>query len=122
MSWDAYLYDDRGHEEGWWNYTHNCNRMIAAALEAAGGGKTPPTEGVLGPVIGPGWWYRLNGATGPEGAAYLSQIIAGLEADPQRYRAMNPTNGWGDYDSLLGVLRQMRDRVPEWPTEWSASG
>lgn len=45
-----------------------------------------------------------------------------LEADPEQYRAMNPENGWGSYDSLLGVLREMRDRsTTEVPMTWRCS-
>jgi hypothetical protein len=122
VSWDATLIDDRGHCEGDWNYTHNCNGMIAAAYEAVTGERTEQCGGPLGPAIGPAWWDRLDGASGKDGRDYLAAIIKGLEADPGRFRAMNPANGWGDYDSLLGVLREMRDRVPDWPTRWEASG
>jgi hypothetical protein len=122
MSWDATLVDDRGHVEGDWNYTHNCNDMIAAAMAAAGQPTVPMCGGPLGPAIGPAWWDRLDQKSGPEGAALLTTIIHQLEADPAHYRAMNPDNGWGDYDSLLAVLREMRNSVPEWPTVWEASG
>ena len=122
MSWDVSLIDDRGHCEGDWNYTHNVNGMIAAAYEAITGHQTEQCRGPLGPAIGPAWWDRLNGACGEDGRAYLADIIKGLEADPARFRAMNPANGWGDYDRLLSVLRDMRDRVPDWPTRWEASG
>jgi hypothetical protein len=36
MSWDISLVDDRGHIEGDWNYTHNCNGMIEDAVGDAG--------------------------------------------------------------------------------------
>ncbi len=68
------------------------------------------------------WWDLLHGRTGPEGAQLLDRIIKGLAADPERFRAMNPENGWGDYDSLLARLTEMRDAVPEWPTTWSVNG
>lgn len=103
MSWDA-GFDGQG-----WNYTHNTNKMIAAAYEAATGIKTEPSDfPILGPIIGPTWWKRLDGMTGREGSEYLGQIIHGLETFPEQYRAMNPSNGWGDYDSLLQVLREMK--------------
>jgi hypothetical protein len=106
-----------------WNYTHNTNGMIASAYEAVSGEATPECGGSLGPVIGAAWWGRLSGADGPAGAAYLGQIIKGLEADPGRFRAMNPENGWGDYEGLLGVLREMRDAVPaDRATLWHVSG
>lgn len=113
MSWDATLTDDRGHLEGVWDYTHNVEPMVVDAIR-----RSPE----LFLADDQYWYQRLNGATGPDGRAFLAGIVAGLEADPDRYRAMNPPNGWGDYDGLLKVLREMRDRVPTWPTAWSASG
>lgn len=122
MSWDATLIDDRGHVDGDWNYTHNCNGMIAAAYHYVTDETIDQCGGPLGPAIGPAWWDRLNGMSGGEGQDYLAAIIRGLEADPARFRCMEPENKWGSYDSLLTVLREMRDRVPEWPTRWEASG
>jgi len=101
MSWDA-SFDGRD-----WNYTHNINQMIAAAYKAATGDDTDQAEGPLGPVIGPAWWKRLDGMNGMEGGRYLGKILAALCADPDKYRAMNPGNRWGDYDSLVEVLRDM---------------
>jgi hypothetical protein len=136
MSWDASLYRakdgvmavDEAGEALWcfagWNYTHNTNGMIAAAYEAATGEATEQCGGPLGPVIGAAWWKRLDGASGESGAAYLSQVIEGLTGDPDRFRAMSPENGWGDYDGLLRVLREMRD-LPDLigaETVWSVSG
>src|SRR2546422_1037856 len=98
MSWDADLRAISGTQEIYvrdWNYTHNCNGMIAAAYQAASGEATEQCDGPLGPAIGPAWWKRLNGASGEDGRAYLAKIIDGLEADPGKYRAMNPDNGWG---------------------------
>lgn len=128
MSWDATLYDDRGHVEGDWNYTHNCNRMANAVLDPeelrlAGKawwlkhGRPDVAEEAEGT-----WWEMLDGSDGPRGAALLNRIISELAADPERFRAMNPPNGWGDYDSFIEILREMRDAVPEWPTEWTVSG
>ena len=141
MSWDATLYrvittaqcPECGHaleppkvteeEIGWWNYTHNTNGMIAAAYEAVSGEQTEQCGGPLGPVIGAAWWDRLDGASGRDGREYLSQIITGLEAGPARFRARNPPNGWGDYDGLLKVLREMRDSLEDIAAErWHVSG
>lgn len=121
MSWDADLIDDRGHYEGSWNYTHNTSHMIYAVLEDAGYalGTRVSWDGKEYPAS---WWDRLNGMDGPEGAAYLDLIIKGLVADPHRFIAMNPENGWGDYDGLVKVLEEMRTAVPEWPCKWEASG
>lgn len=132
MSWNAGLTDDRGHEEGDWNYTHNCNRMATSLLtdeelEAAARRQWADRPDVIAridadPSSWGSWWYCLDGMSGPEGAALLDRIIRGLEADPERFRAMNPENGWGDYDSFLKVLTEMRNAVPEWPTTWSVNG
>lgn len=133
MSWDAWLTDDRGHSEGSWGCTHNTSPMIYAVLRDAGivlpddtapcityeNGKPVKHPNGYGTIP---WWMHLDGMSGPEGAAFLHVIVSGLEADPQRFRAMNPENGWGDYDGMLKELRAMRDAVPEWPTTWSAIG
>ena len=117
MSWDAYF---DGHA---WNYTHNTNRMIAAALKDQADIDTPPCGGSLGEIIGPAWWDALEGASAKKGRKYLKKIIKALEADPEKYRAMNPENGWGDYDRLLVVLREMRDASVAHPDpRWSVSG
>lgn len=135
MSWDAWLTDDRGHDEGDWNYTHNTSGMIYAVLTDAGvvlPNSTRPCKWLDRATgewhdapEGHGtipWWEHLNGMSGPDGAAYLDTIIRGLEAEPDRFREMNPENGWGDYDTLVKVLTEMRNRVPEWPCTWGASG
>lgn len=136
MSWDAHLIDDRGHEEGWWNYTHNTSSMIYAVLEDAGIELAPDTRPCWAhPLTAEGklthypngkgtiaWWEHLNGLDGPEGAEFIGSILKGLRADPARFEAMNPPNGWGTYDGIVKVLTEMHDAVPEWPTRWSASG
>lgn len=137
MSWDAYLTDDRGHREGWWNYTHNCSCMIYAVLDDQSVMLPEDTQPCLAHPVDPDtgkltwypnghgtitWWEHLDGMSGPGGAALLDLIVRGLTADPSRFRAMNPENGWGDYDSLVKVLTEMRDAVPEWPATWGASG
>lgn len=122
MSWDADLYDDRGHLEHEANYTHNTNGMIAAALEAIGMEK-PHTEEGFWRIVGPEWWKQLDGMSGEDGVKYLQSIIDELEREPAKYRAMNPENGWGDYNGLLAVLKRMRDSTPtDWPTQWRVSG
>lgn len=118
------------------NYTHNTSKMIYAVLDDAGvvlPVSTRPcraydretgvwTDYPNGHGTIP-WWEHLDGMTATQGADYLGVIIAGLAAEPGRFRAMNPENGWGDYDSLLGVLREMRQATQEHPEgEWQASG
>ena len=137
MSWDASLYCNAcGHCIGDWNFTHNTSVMIYSVLAEASyelpastlecWGLPRDADGKLthypdghGTVA---WWEHLDGMTGPEGAAYLDLIVTRLEANPVRFRAMNPENGWGSYDTLLKTLREMRAAVPEAPCEWRASG
>ena len=130
MSWDATLYSVTevtdcehcgqalpeprrvGSEAGWWNYTRNVTPMIAAAWEAETG---KPVER--------NWWDMLDGLDGPAGREHVATVIRGLESDPARFRAMNPANGWGGYDSLLQVLRAMRDAAEDDVAYvWSVSG
>ena len=108
MSWDAQLNCKSCQlPVGRWNYTHNTNAMVRS-LDWY-------------PYDVP-WWEHLNGLEGPDGAKWLDLIITGLEADPERFRAMNPANGWGDYDTFLIVLKEMRSAVSEVPTVWEAHG
>ena len=103
MSWDASFDGDS------WNYTHNTNEMVAAAMTDAGLGEPPPIQDpFFAPVIRNSWWKRLDGMSGREGAEFVGAIIRALEADPAKFREMNPANGWGSYDGILAVLRKMK--------------
>lgn len=121
MGWDASLVDDRGHVEGDWNYTYNVTPMLRIASEVAGVAMTDQRwMGIDGaPEVGFSRW--LDGRTGAEGQALLVPLIQELESNPSRYEAMNPPNGWGSYAGILGVLREMVARTPEWPTRWTAT-
>ncbi|AHH20799.1 hypothetical protein NONO_c60230 [Nocardia nova SH22a] len=126
MSWDATLSDDRGHIDGDWNFTHNTNQMANAIVHPDENTGIDTMHEVLFPKADgrewKSWWEILNGMDGPTSRTYLSKIIDGLEADPPRFQAMNPPNGWGSYDTFLEVLKEMRDRIPEWPCTWRVSG
>ncbi len=134
MSWDATLYDDRGHVEGEWNFTHNTNGMIndvvdlelrnqARCSKALAIGRHDLVERIDKGEIRGSWWDVLDGMSGKDGIRFLSAIIEALEEDPEHFRSMNPSNGWGDYDSLVAVLKSMRDATPtDWPTEWNVWG
>lgn len=113
MSWDADLSCSHGALLGSWNYTHNTNPMVNHALEHALDAAAPES-----------WWKRLDGMSGAEGHFLLRCIVEQLEADADHYRAMNPENGWGDYDSLVKVLSDMRDQCATETddTKWEVSG
>jgi hypothetical protein len=101
MSWDIWLVTEvDGHDISVgdsFNYTHNCNPMIREA------GLTE-------------WPYEVDGWRAGELAERLDEAIRNLEADPKKYRAMNPENGWGDYDSLVARLRDVRDQCRTYPS------
>ena len=125
MSWDADLEETCaacGHVEnyGSWNYTHNCNHMIGAVVEELG--HELETHWLIG-HMGKSWFYVLHGMSGKDGHAFLQQILQRLQADPARFQAMNPENGWGSYETLLPVLRNMRQRSYEHPAaRWRVDG
>ena len=54
-------------------------------------------------------------------AAMLADALALLEADPEKFRAMNPENEWGSYDSMLEEwLWPLHTACRKWPhaTVW----
>lgn len=87
-----------------WNYTYNCTEMVCDAAARA---------------LGPGPWAQrmLGGIEGRAGdyAPTLRATLAALEADPARYRAMDPVNGWGSYDGLVTQLRELLAALDRWP-------
>lgn len=101
MSWDIWLITELdGHEiqiDRSFNYTHNCNGMIReAGLQV--------------------WPYEVDGWKAGDLARQLDTAIAQLEREPKRYRAMDPPNGWGSYDTLLPRLREVRDQCRTYPS------
>lgn len=125
MSWSATLFDDRGHIEGEWNFTHNCNGMINTILDSEYEQVSVAEEVFRFKTTErqPTWWKQLDDLDGEQSWVFLDTIIAGLESDPERFRKMNPENGWGDFDSLVKVLKAMREAIPNsWPSRWRVSG
>lgn len=117
MSWDAY-FGGSG-----WNYTHNTNGMIEAVLGDRVKNTRSPFWADLGNTsMGEGaWWDLLDGLDAAAGYRLLCEVIEGLQADPERFKAMEPDNGWGSYDGLLEVLEEMRDAC-ESDVKWSVNG
>lgn len=99
MSYDIWLTIDTGGPEPatvWdrFNYTSNCGPMWrAAGADLA----------------------EFHGRTAAQCATILRAGIATLEADPKRFRAMDPPNDWGSYDSLLPALRSLADAFEAHP-------
>lgn len=45
----------------------------------------------------------------------LQRAVADMKADPAKYEAMNPRNGWGNYEGALDYLRNLRDACAVYP-------
>ena len=91
MSYDVSLYIDTGNAEvevGWWNYTTNCAPMWRHAGADLADMKNK-TAGEVAPII--------------------AAAVQRMRDDPDTYRAMNPPNGWGDYDSCLKFLAEVAE-------------
>lgn len=115
MSWDVYLTIDTGGphpavvaEAG--NHTSNTSGMWNLAwrnaYESHGWFDSHNEGSVFGWVLGD---YL---ATGPEAHwtdyICLAYITDEMLAHPERYREMNPSNGWGSYESALRFLFNIR--------------
>ncbi len=95
MSYDIWLIIDTGgpepaHVGGDWNCTSNCAPMWrAAGADLA----------------------EFNGRKAADCLPVLDAAIQKMQADPETYRAMNPPNGWGDYDSLVRALERLAQEL-----------
>lgn len=78
------------------------------------GNYTANVSGMWGTALG----YRLadlDGRTARDAADDLVRAVAAMEDQPATYQAMNPANGWGDYDGALDYLRRLRDACHAYP-------
>lgn len=102
MSWDIHLYTELDGNEieilgTDFNYTHNTNDMIREA-----GFRD--------------WPYKVDGWDAQDLGIALTKVLEEFARDPDRFRAMNPENGWGRYDTLVPVLQQIRDLCAQYPS------
>lgn len=72
------------------NITYNLSRMLNEA-------------GFVG-------WEELVKMSARKAGKHILKVLDEMSLDPEKYRAMNPKNGWGDYDSCL------QDRLRKWAT------
>lgn len=76
------------------NYTYNCSPMWRKA----------------------GWNHeQFEGKRASEMAPFLAYAITAMSVNPAEYKAMNPLNGWGDYDGCLSFLRDLLTDCLEHP-------
>jgi hypothetical protein len=62
----------------------------------------------------PGSHRDLIGAPCSETAGVAESARARLLADPDRFKALNPPNGWGDYDGAVEFVTDLRDMCARW--------
>jgi hypothetical protein len=103
VSYDVSLEIDTGGPEDEWpdvveigNYTSNVWLMWLTAL----GGMS---------------LREYNHAPCSEAARPLAEAVKHMESDPDTYRAMNPPNGWGDYEGALDYLRRIAEACATHP-------
>jgi len=89
MSYDVYLlcpyckkHDD---DEHWWNYTFNISPMLY-------------DKDVNIDI------KKWDNKKAKEIISELEEGIKALKANPEKYIAMNPSNNWGDYNTLLSCF------------------
>ncbi len=94
MSWNIDI--DHKYSPDGINYTHNVNGMIRAA--------------------GMDWSAEaIRKMTCEQFAHEVRLVFKVWDANPDRFRAMNPENGWGSYDSLRAALEEFVDKCDYFP-------
>ncbi len=71
------------------NYTYNCSKMFQEANEL----KLSLSD--------------LNNGCSGEVIPVLEEVISNMRKDKEKYEAMNPPNGWGDYECFLKFLENI---------------
>lgn len=52
---------------------------------------------------------EINVTSAGELVPFLVNGLNALEGDPEKFRALNPENGWGDYDGLVRFVKAYLD-------------
>lgn len=61
------------------------------------------------------WAYDKAHGPASELATKLGDAIATMEREPEKYRAMAPSNGWGSYEGCLAFLKRLRSACLQHP-------
>lgn len=83
-------HDEESNDVYWANITHNLGKMADEA-------------GIYEALWRP---EELGAQRARDIIAALRGGLAALRADPERFRAFNPSNGWGDYEGLVHFVAQ----------------
>jgi len=57
----------------------------------------------------------LNGAVASSATHVLRLGIERMLAQPERYRKLEPANGWGDYEGAVDVLQRLLTKCQAYP-------
>lgn len=98
MSYDVHLEDERGETVG--ELDANCTWNIRPMIVAASGG------------TGPAEW---DGMVARDVALTCGNVISAFQADPAKFRAMNPANGWGSFEGCRRFIREIEDACIDYP-------
>jgi hypothetical protein len=63
---------------------------------------------------------QIDGMTGNESFLKLNYALSALLGEPDKFKALNPANGWGSYDGLIEYivnLLKMSKEHPDWVWE-----
>ena len=77
-------------EYGSINYTYNVSGMYREAFK--------PQEGGVN---------QLHEMDCSEAIKHLQRAIDAMKVDPDKYKVMNPANGWGDYEGAMRTLNDL---------------
>lgn len=88
MSYDITIKEIREVEVYENNYTYNVSPMFREALGGNG-------------------INHLDGKTCLDAIGHLEIAVNKMKAEPDKYKAMNPKNNWGDYKGALKVLEDL---------------
>lgn len=58
----------------------------------------------------------LKGRKASDCIAPLAAAIHAMEIDPAKYKAMDPENGWGDYEGCLDFLKTIHEACVSHPS------
>ena len=101
MSWDVNLYapTECGQltDVGRRNYTWNVSPMYYDALGGDGLSQ----------------FGRMNAK---DALPILKEGVRKMKESPEKYREMNPPNGWGNYEGALDLLEWMLKKCEEYPS------
>lgn len=99
MSYDIYLTINTGKEEvaiiDVGNYTSNIYGMYYEAFRRD--------------------WKFINGMVAGEALPDIKDAIKHMEKHPDKFKAMNPKNGWGDYEGALQYLKDLANYCEQNP-------